>query len=110
MSGVERVHAAEAFRDTEITAIMGGVQLDLRRAQLPAGAEAVIDLLAVMGGVELLLPPDWHVSAPFTAILGGIEDKRLVEPASVIEAAGVQPGRPRLVIRGFVLMGGVNIR
>jgi predicted membrane protein len=111
LSGVRRVAAATPFYGTEITSFMGGAHLDLRRAIVPPGGEAVIDLFTVMGSCEIVIPSNWVVSAPLVALMGGVDDKRLVAAPSVIEdrtASAAAP--PRLVIRGFVMMGGVILR
>jgi hypothetical protein len=109
LSGVKRVAAAVPFYGTEVTACMGGAYLDLRRAIVPPGGEAVLDLFVVIGGCDLILPPHWIVSAPLVAVMGGIDDKRIVPPPSIIDD-GSAASPPRLVIRGFVMMGGVTIR
>jgi len=111
LGGTKRVAAPEPFSGAEVTTFMGGAVLDLRQALLAPGAEAVLDVFAVMGGCELLIPPHWVVSAPIVAIMGGIDDKRLVSRPSVIEEATVASAAPpRLVLSGFVMMGGVTIR
>ena len=58
-----------------------------------------------------MVPARWVVSAPVVAIMGGIEDKRILSSPSVVEQATLA-GRPapRLVIRGFVMMGGATIQ
>jgi predicted membrane protein len=90
---------------------MGGAMIDLRQALLSPGEEAVLDVFAVMGGCEVLIPSHWVVSAPIVAIMGGIDDKRLVSRPSVIdEATRSSAAPPRLVLSGFVMMGGVTIR
>lgn len=109
MSGIKRVSAPVPFAGSEITAFMGGVHLDLRRALLRPGQEAVIDIAAVLGGCELFLPAEWIVSAPLVAIMGGVDDRRIVAPQPVLEATTGESA-PRLVLRGIVLMGGVTIR
>ena len=49
--------------------------------------------------------------APIVAIMGGVDDKRLVSRPSVIEeATAASAAPPRLVVSGFVMMGGVTIR
>lgn len=109
LSAVKRVSAAVPFHGTEVTAFMGGAHIDLRHAILAAGEEAVIDMFVVIGGCELIIPPHWVVSAPLVAVMGGVDDKRIVPPPSVItDTTAAAP--PRLVIRGFVMMGGVTIR
>ena len=63
-SNVRRASAASPFRGGDITAIMGGGQLDLRLATIPTGGEAILDIVAVMGGVEIIVPTSWEVSTP----------------------------------------------
>ena len=46
------------------------------------------------------MPPDWAVSNQMMAIMGGVEDK----------STGTQGATNRLVLRGFVLMGGVEVK
>lgn len=98
-SGVRRRVASPAFRRADLTAIMGGVELDLRPATT-AGGEAVIDVFAMWGGVEITVPADWHVVNEAMAIMGGIDDK----------STGSQGAQNRLVLRGFAIMGGVDIK
>jgi len=108
-SSVRRTSAASPFRGGDITAIMGGGQLDLRLATIPAGEEAILDIVAVMGGVEIIVPPNWEVSTPILPFMGGVEDKRFpplpTDPNAVRHEAG-----GRLVLRGLVMMGGVHIK
>jgi predicted membrane protein len=106
-SSCKRASSANPFRGGDITAVMGGAQIDLRAATIPPGEEASLDILAIMGGVELFVPSHWDVSTPIVPFMGGIEDKRL-------QPIGIDPQvnkafAPRLVIRGFVMMGGVRI-
>jgi predicted membrane protein len=108
MSGVKRVITSSRFRGGELTALMGGAQIDLRRATIPPGEEAVLDLFVVMGGGEIIVPPSWTVITPLVPVMGGIEDKRL-PPLPGPENSGSPPA-PRLVLRGLLLMGGFEIK
>lgn len=110
LSGVRRVSPPDAFKGLDVTLFMGGAQLDYRPAILAPGAEAVIDIMAIMGGCELFVPPHWVVSAPATTILGGIDDQRVGQPSPIIDHTANPGPPPRLVIRGLVLMGGITIR
>ena len=108
-SSVRRASAASPFRGGDITAIMGGGQLDLRLATIPSGEEAIIDIVAVMGGVEILVPSGWEVSTPIFPFMGGIEDKRF-PPLPTDPNAVRKDNGGRLVLRGLVMMGGVHIK
>jgi predicted membrane protein len=111
LGGVHRVSAAVPFHGTEVTTFMGGAKIDLRRAIIAPGEEAVLDLFVVIGGCELLVPQTWTVSAPVVAVMGGIEDKRLAPVATVVQdASTTNAPPPRLLIRGVVMMGGVTLR
>ena len=99
MGGFRRANSSQNFQGGEITAVMGGAEVDLRGAAI-ADEEAVLNIFAFWGGVELRVPREWNVQVLATPILGGFEDKTL-QPAS--NAA------PRLVIRGYAIMGGVEI-
>src|SRR5262249_10537224 len=100
MSGVKVVSNSKNFRGGELTAIMGGCHVDLRDATL-AGNEAVIDIFAIMGGIEMRVPDNWNVIINVVPFMGGYEDKTR-RPAD--------PAAPRLMLRGFVMMGGIDIR
>lgn len=99
-SGKVRKNASPAFRRADLTAVMGGVELDLRGASTAAGQEAVIDVFVWWGGVEITVPPDWAVSNQVVAIMGGAEDS----------STGTQASTNRLIVRGFCIMGGVEIK
>ncbi|GGY66351.1 hypothetical protein GCM10011613_07850 [Cellvibrio zantedeschiae] len=98
MGGNETVNNSPDFKGGELTAIMGGVELDLRGASIQS--EAVLNLWATWGGIALKIPADWVVVNRCTAIMGGIEDKSFASPATA----------KRLIITGTVIMGGVEIK
>jgi predicted membrane protein len=98
-SGVKRRVSSPVFKRADLTAVMGGIEVDLRGAGT-GGGEAVIDVFVVMGGLEITVPPDWAVSNQILAIMGGVDDK----------STGTQTSTHRLVLRGFVLMGGVEVK
>ena len=99
MSGLTRKNSSKEFRGGEATAIMGGEELDLRDASI-AGGEAVLDLFAMWGGIDIIVPGDWTVDNKVTPILGGVEDSR--------KTVGADPTK-RLVLRGLAIMGGIEI-
>jgi len=98
-SGIQRRVASPAFKRADLTAIMGGIELDLRQAGTENG-QAVIDVFVLWGGIEIVVPPDWAVSNEITPIMGGAEDG----------STGTQQAKHRLIVKGVVIMGGVDIK
>jgi predicted membrane protein len=100
MSGFSRTVASQDFRGGELSAFMGGGKLDLRGATL-AGGQAVVSVFALMGGFEIFVPEAWNVIVEVTPFMGGVDIKA---------RTSTDPSAPRLVVRGFVMMGGVDIK
>lgn len=98
MSGNQSKMDTQAFTGGEITATMGGVELDLRAASM--ASQATLQVFVLMGGVDIKIPEDWSVTVNAMPLLGGIEDKS-VPPAQPLK---------RLTIQGYVIMGGIEIK
>ena len=80
-----------------------GCEIDLRQASIAPGTEAVIDVFAFWGGIEIKVPEDWTVVTRAVPLMGGVEDKTHVpQPLPAVEK--------RLVISGIVVMGGVVVK
>jgi predicted membrane protein len=100
LGGSEHKSNAADFQGGDVTAILGGCKIDLRQASVRTGP-AVLDVFAMWGGIEILVPADWGVSVQGMPIMGAFEDKT-TPPREGSE--------PRLIIKGVVLMGGVEIK
>jgi hypothetical protein len=100
MAGAERKVVAQDFRSGDVTAVMGGATVDLRPAKL-AENRAVVDVFAMWGGIELIVPVGWRVVGEVTAILGAFVDST---------APPTDPAAPTLVVRGLATMGGVEVK
>ncbi len=101
LGGVERRGRWIPARENFAVAVMGGIEMDFREALLPPGVTEVW-LFTLMGGAEILVPPGLAVESDGVAILGGFEH---LEDASL----GHDPDAPLLRLRGFALMGGVEV-
>lgn len=97
--GAQLALSADEIADAVVSVLMGGVVLDLR-ACAATGRPGHLDILAVMGGVRLVVPAGWNVVVQVDPTMGGIHDGR---PA----AAAERP--PDLVVTGQVVMGGLEI-
>jgi predicted membrane protein len=101
MGGIARRTNSAAFQGADLTAIMGGCEIDLRQASIAPNTEAVIDVFAFWGGIDIKVPDDWTVITRAVPLMGGVEDKtHAPHPASA----------KRVVIRGLVVMGGVVVK
>jgi hypothetical protein len=100
MGHFKRSISVPDFRGGSVTAVMGGVELDLRQSSITSGP-AFLDVAAIWGGIELKIPPDWHVESHVVPVMGGFENK--TRPLAVSGTG------PKLVVRGSVVMGGVVI-
>jgi predicted membrane protein len=151
MAGNRHTARPGPFRGAQVSSVMGGINLDLRQATIEPGTEAVVDVFALMGGVDLFVPRDWNVETRTTPIMGDVQDHRFRSPRSArnrdsdsdddrrsavskpataeaqaespdggttgaadqqatAQESKPDPTRPRLIVRGFIMMGGLQIR
>jgi len=99
MGGVGRGVASSDFIGGDVVAVMGGCEINLAGATI--AHEAVIDVLAFWGGIDIRVPRGWRIENRVTPILGGVVDKTDGNAAE---------GAPRLIIRGSAIMGGVELK
>ena len=99
MSGVNRGSNSASFRGGELAAFMGGCEIDLRQAAIHG--EAVIDVFAMWGGIEIRVPENWTVIGRVMPLMGGFDDTTR-PPKEATEH--------RLIVRGVVLMGGIEVK
>jgi hypothetical protein len=93
----------------EMTALMDSCMLDLRHAQMSPGADAVVDVFALMGGVVIHVPDEWTVDRQAVRVIGNVRDlRRRATDWNAGDSTGVEP--PHLVLRGLVMMGSIFIR
>ena len=102
MSGVVRRGKWTVPSRMRAFACMGGIGLDLRDATLTAPVTDIY-VFALMGGVEIIVPPNVRLESDGFAIMGGFEDQ-LKEPASG------DPNTPLIRVHGLAIMGGVEAR
>ena len=97
-----RVINSNEFRGGQMTSIMGRSEIDLRTATIAPGQDVAIEVFALMGAATIRVPEGWSVDVDTARIVGDVKDRR----TGVRDSAGA----PRLIIRGFIMLGGVSIR
>jgi len=100
MSGIVRRGLWKIPRRLRVVAIMGGVELDLRQAELPPGVTE-ITAFVLMGGLEIRVAPGVRLETDGVAIMGGFEDR--------VHDPGIAPAdAPVVRVTGIAIMGGVE--
>ena len=87
-------------RSTNAITFMGGVEIDYSEAEMPPGVTE-LNVFCIMGGIDIVVPEGMGVEVHALPIMGGVENR----------ADGiVSDSAPVLKVRGFVLMGGIEIK
>ena len=84
-----------------VVAVLGACVLDLRAAQLSAPV-TTITAVAIMGGVEVIVPPGVRVEIHGLPLMGGYSNR--------VREEHLPPEAPQVHIGGVALMGGVEVR
>lgn len=100
--GIKQRVTVKNFRGGRLTAVFGGFQVDLTRADID-GQTATIDASALMGGGEIRVPYNWVVEIRGIALLGAYTDETHQEVADAATAK-------RLIVKGIAALGGVVIK
>jgi class 3 adenylate cyclase len=85
---------------TNAVAIMGGCDMDLRKAEIE-GPEVEITAFAFWGGIDITVPEGFDVELRGFSLMGGRDLK--------LRDAPLIPGSPRIVIKGYAVMGGIDV-
>jgi Domain of unknown function (DUF1707)/Cell wall-active antibiotics response 4TMS YvqF len=100
LSGFERKGRWTVPKQFNCLTFMGGGEIDLREADF-ADREVEINCVAIMGGVQVIVPPGVEVVVRGIGIMGGFEHPR--------DDAPPEPGAPRVIIGGVAFWGGVGV-
>jgi hypothetical protein len=100
MSGFQRKGRWTMPRRFNCFAFWGGGEIDLREADF-ADREVVVNCVAIMGGMNVIVPPGVEVVVRGIGVMGGFDHSE----------AGVagEPGAPRVIVTGFAFWGGVGV-
>ena len=87
----------EVFEGAELTATFGGVKCDLRNAIIEK--DCAIQVSAIFGGIDILVPNNINVKVSSNSIFGGISN-----------STAVHQNAPTIYVSGTCMFGGVEIK
>lgn len=100
-SGAELRSTSSTLMGGELTAVFGGIELDLRDCHM-AARSAMFKATAIFGGIEIIVPPTWRVVVTGTPIFGGVDN--------VTQHRTIDPQAPTLLLDVTAVFGGIEIR
>lgn len=98
-SGSEVKNTSRNFQGGDASAAFGAFEVDLRGASFKK--EAALNVFAIFGGGDIIVPEGWRIETNGLPIFGGWENKTK-QPTN--------ENAPTLYIRGTCLFGGISIR
>ncbi|MFI8101841.1 DUF1707 domain-containing protein [Streptomyces sp. NPDC086023] len=101
MSGFQRKGRWTVPARFDAVAFWGGGEIDLREATF-AEREVVLNCVAVMGGIQITVPPGVEVDVRGVGVMGAFDQRT--------SGSAPEPGAPRVVVTGFAFWGGVEVR
>lgn len=87
----------EDFKGADLTAIFGGLKLDLRKANIDK--DVVINASSIFGGINILIPNDVNVKVKSTSLFGGVTNKK-----------SNNDNQKTIYINALCMFGGVEIK
>lgn len=102
LSGKEIRLDHEVFHGAELSAVLGGIDLDLRNAVIDEDVHIYVDV--ILGGIDIFTPSYARVIvSQVNPVLGGVGVKRP-------EIQYPDAGTPTIYIEGSCVLGGVDIK
>jgi len=99
--GERRISAAD-FEGGQVVAVFGGFKVDLTKAGMKEN-QAMIEVNAVFGGGEIVVPENWNIIMRGLGIFGGYAD-------NTRHPKHDDPALKTLIVRGLAMFGGVEVK
>lgn len=96
-SGINKRYTSSKFKGGKLVVVFGGGEIDLREVKA-VGKELMVEVVAIFGGIKVLVPESWRVRSEGVGIFGGYDNK----------ARGGE-GKTTLNVKGAAIFGGVEI-
>jgi len=97
-SGTGKRIESDAFTGGKMVAIFSGTEVDLTHVKMK-GKTAELQLVAIYGGIKVVVPKGWRVISEGVGVLGGFSNN----------TTGHSETSPTLTMTGAAIFGGVEI-
>lgn len=94
-----RIRITDTFIGTNLNAVFGGLDLDLREAKFPG--DVVINAQAIFGGIDIYVPVGVNVKVSNVPVFGGVSNKT---------GSSHNPGAPTIYLNSTCMFGGIDIK
>lgn len=101
LSGRDIRYDGEVFRGAMLSAFLGGIELDLRGAIITG--QVVVEAKALLGGIDIWMPPYVRTVVNGTPVLGGVEN-------GTRTPAGANESTPTVIINTSCVLGGIEVK
>ena len=99
-SGQDLKFDGEQFKGADLTAVFGGIKIDLKNAII--SEDVVINVSTIFGGIDLFVPENMKVKVKSSSIFGGVSDKK----KNTVEAQDAHT----IYVNATCIFGGVDIK
>ncbi|MEY4877146.1 MAG: hypothetical protein RL708_2295 [Bacteroidota bacterium] len=100
--GIKKNVFSKNFKGGEINNVFGGSEINLTQADFTGTIR--LEINNVFGGTKLIIPPHWQIKSEITAVMGSVEDRRTIQPATGVAADKI------IILEGNTFFGGIDIR
>ena len=97
--GVDNTYGNQTITGGSISAVFGGVKLDLSNANICDGAQ--INCTSIFGGIDIRLPQNCNIKVKGLPVFGGVENKFI---------GSNDPSAPVITINYTALFGGTSLK
>ncbi|MCT4686649.1 LiaF transmembrane domain-containing protein [Vallitalea sp.] len=100
-SGSDIINDSIDFQGGNLGAVFGGIDVDLRNANITENEPIIIDAFVAFGGIDIKVPMDWKVEIKGVPLFGGWGNKTKREMVNTNKV---------LIVKCFILFGGLDVK
>lgn len=103
-AGGDIFNTSQDFRGGEVSAVFGGLEIDLTQADIISEEPVIIDTFIAFGGIDFKVPENWIVDIKGLPLFGGWDNKRKRSKVAS------NPETKVITIKCLILFGGMDIK